>query len=280
VRILVTGKGGSAGSWQIRGEQLGAAIGAEVMPLAEMAEIRSADVVVVVKRTPADLIRKVRAAGRPWVWDIVDGWPQPYGNEWPEETAVRWLRQQVAELGPTAMVFPTHRMREDSGFLGPSLVLPHHAWPKYRAAPVAPRVERVGYEGAEAYLGKWLKPLQAACAARGWAFVVNGDLASCQIGVALRSATGYPCGAWKANTKLANLQALGLPAIVSPEMGYRETASGSEVEVTSPAVLGIALDTLADHGVRLAISERAQRAAPRLEQVARVYRAWLCASKY
>ena len=48
-RILITGTG-TSGSWKIRGEQLGAAIGAEIMPRAALANCRRADVVVLVKR--------------------------------------------------------------------------------------------------------------------------------------------------------------------------------------------------------------------------------------
>lgn len=277
MRILVTGKGGKAGSWRIRGEQLGEAIGAEVFPQAEMAEIRSADLVVVVKRTPAELVQKIRASGRRWVLDLVDGWPQPDGNAWPEKMARAWLQDRLDDLRPSAVVFPTTRMLEDSDWIGCHLVLPHHAWPKYQARPVAEKVTRVGYEGAEAYLGRWRRELERECAARGWEFVVNGDLASCQIGVALRDVAGYPAAAWKANTKLANLQALGLPALISPEQGYREFGSEAQIELVCPEHLPAALDCLAEFKVRQRLSGIAQAAAPRLEQVAHDYRRWLCA---
>lgn len=276
MRILITGKGGKSGSWRIRGEQLGEAIGAEVFAQAEMAEVRSANIVVVVKRTPPRLIQTIRSAGKRWVLDLVDGWPQPEGNAWPEATARRWLQQRLHELAPTGVVFPTTRMLEDSGWQGPAIVLPHHAWPKYQAAPVAETVHRVGYEGAEAYLGRWRGLLEAECSRRGWEFVVNGDLANCQIGVALRDVTGYPAGAWKANTKLANLQALGLPALVSPEQGYREFGSEAQIELVWPEHLAPALDCLADSTVRERLSVIAQAAAPRLENVAHDYRRWLC----
>lgn len=274
--ILVTGKGGKSGSWKIRAEQLGEAIGAEVFGQAEMAEVKSADIVVVVKRTPPRLIQTIRASGRPWVLDLVDGWPQPEGNAWPENVARRWLQARLRELEPTGVVFPTTRMLEDSGWQGPAIVLPHHAWPKYQPTPVAKDVHRVGYEGAERYLGRWLPLLQAECRSRGWEFVLNGDLASCQIGVALRDVTGYPAGAWKANTKLANLQALGLPALISPEQGYREFGSEAQIELVWPEHLAPALDCLADHSVRTRLSAIAQAAAPRIEAVARDYRRWLC----
>lgn len=276
----MTGKGGKAGSWAIRGEQLGEAIRAEVFAQAEMAEMRQADLVVVVKRTPERLLRCLRASGRPWVLDIVDGWPQPEGNAWPRRDAVRWLRDRLAMLEPSAVVFPTTRMLEDSEWRGPALVLPHHAWTKYQPRSVAAVVTRVGYEGDPNYLGHWRGALERACAARGWEFVVNGDLASCQIGVALRDVAGYPAGAWKANTKLANLQALGLPALISPEEGYREFGSKAQLEVLDREQLDPALDALADRETRQQLRAHALAAAPRLDQVAGVYRRWLCALRF
>jgi hypothetical protein len=273
LRILVTGKGGPTGSWQIRGEQLGHALGATIAPAAGSRQLDQADVIVVVKRISAELLQSL--SGRRWVLDFVDGWPQPRGNEWGKAEAIAWLRGRLRTLNPTAVVFPTTRMREDSGWTGPAIVLPHHAWPKYQRHPHALKVRRVGYEGDASYLGRWRAVMQAACAARGWEFVENGDLGTCQIGVALRDVSGYPAGAWKANTKLANLQALGLPALISPEEGYREFGSAAQTEIVYPEHVGPALDALAGDGIRRRLGDLAVAAAPRLQNVADAYGAWL-----
>lgn len=274
MRILVTGNGKS-GSWRIRGEQLGNAIDATVWPNAKLPDIRRHDLTVVVKRVSSDLLSAL--ADRRWVLDFVDGWPQPHGNEWGRDQAVSWLCERIAHLRPTAIVFPTTRMLEDSGWEGPSLVLPHHAWPKYTRQPAAEAVTSVGYEGAPEYLGRWRKVLERECAARGWRFVVNGDLSDCQIGVALRDVGGYPAGAWKANTKLANLQALGIPAIISPEQSYREFGSEAQIEAIIPEHIGPALDTLAGKAIRDRLGAIAHEATPTLQSVALTYREWLWA---
>lgn len=271
MNLLVTGKSG-AGSFTIRGEQLGHAIDATIAPAATAERMDRADVVVVVKRVPADLLQRLR--GRRWVLDFVDGWPQPHGNEWGKAEAIAWLRGRLRELQPTAVVFPTARMQEDSGWQGPSLVLPHHAWPKYAPQPFD-AVHRVGYEGDPRYLGRWRSLIENECSRRGYEFVVNGDLSTCQVGVALRDVSGYPAGAWKANTKLANLQALGLPALVSPEEGYREFGSPAQCEITAPEQLAAALDVCANAALRPAVRAAAQMAAPQLGAVAKTYRSWL-----
>lgn len=269
--ILVTGNG-SAGSWRIRGDQLGEAIGAEVMPNAEMVEIRNADLVVVVKRTPEELIRKLRKAKRFWVWDIVDGWPQPYGNGWSECAAKGWLQDALAFLRPNAVVFPTTRMLEDSGWKGPALVLPHHAWPKYSPAVVREQIERVGYEGDVRYLGRWHDAVREECDRRGWEFQL-GDLTGCDVGICLRDVSGYPAGAWKANTKLANCQALGIPAVCSPEASYMEFGSGGEWFVSEPDQLTRAFNELGSYELRHALS--GVMLPPTLANVAEQYRQWL-----
>lgn len=264
--MLITGNG-KAGSWKIRGEQLGRAIGATVVPFGAKLP---PGLVIVVKRTEPGLLAQLKR--RPWVYDIVDAWPQPC--QWGREQAVEWLRDYIARLNPTAVVFPTTQMLTDSEWRGPALVLPHHAWPKYTPREVQPVVTRVGYEGDHRYLGKWGEIVQAECAKRRWQFTV-GDLSECDIGIALRDAGGYPAQAWKSNCKLANLQALGIPALCTPEAGYREFGSGKEWWIETPADLAQAFGLLAHVGPRARLRDAMIRSAPRLHETAITYRDWL-----
>jgi hypothetical protein len=186
---------------------------------------------------------------------------------------------EIARLKPDAIVFPTRAMQVDSGYTGPSLVLPHHAWPKYQANVVRENVSAVGYEGGAHYLGAWRPVLERECARRGWRFVVNGDMTQCDIGIALRDAAGYPPRSWKSNCKLANLQALGIPAVVSPERGYEEFGSEGGEYVAffpgDPVDLVQAFDRLTDFETRKKIAAIMLRAAPRLADVAVEYAQWL-----
>lgn len=268
MRILVTGRG-TSGSWKVRGEQLGAAIGARVIP--RCADVRGADVVVWVKR----IINGAPLKGRFWVWDIVDAWPQPEGNNWTEARAVAWLRGELDRHRPSAVVFPTAAMLADSGWQGPALVLPHHAWPRYHQVALRDRVEAVGYEGSMCHLGRWSEVLERACRARGWCFSANGDLSKCDIGIALRECSGHAPRRWKSNVKLANLQALGIPAICSPERGYIEFGSGAELYVQTEAELAEALDQLGSLECRARAGARMAAAVPTLAAVAEEYMTWL-----
>lgn len=272
--VLMTGKG-TAGSWLIRGQQLGEAIGAEIQPMAEPHDCRQADLVVVVKRTPGTIIQAIRATGRRWVWDIVDAWPQPVGNNWSRDQAIGWLRTELRRLQPDAVVFPTRRMQEDACFTGPSITVPHHAWGKYKPAPLRERVRIVGYEGAAHYLGRWERIVREECERRGWEFRVNGDMQDADIGIALRDADGYPARHWKSNCKQANLQALGIPCLLSRESGYVECASGAEFWIDTAEDIARAFDAVAPLEARQEIRRQQLRAAPRIETIAKEYRTWL-----
>ena len=99
VKVLVTGRGG-AGSWIVRGEQLGAQIGATVRPLAETAD--GFDLTIVVKRTPPQVMQALQ--GRRWVWDIVDAYPQPESYGWERSEGGRLGAAPDPRLKPSAMI--------------------------------------------------------------------------------------------------------------------------------------------------------------------------------
>lgn len=259
----------------MRAEQLGPAIGASVKWRAvNVEQFRGIDVLVYVKRLNDGVLAAIRESGRPWVWDIVDAWPRPADNNWDRQHSVIWLQGELRRLKPSAIIVATHAMLEDSGWSGKSLVLPHHAWSKYSPRPLAESVLQVGYEGMPLYLGKWKALIDAECAKRGWSFVV-GDLSNADIGIALRDDRSYANKFWKSNCKLANLQALGIPAICSPEAGYVEFGSGEELIVEKKEQLVGAFDRLASMQERGRIRERMLAAAPRIDAVAREYSEWL-----
>lgn len=273
--VLITGTGKAGSSWTIRGEQLGEAIGATIAPMATAEQCRAADLIVVVKRTSDNILGPVLDSGRPWVWDVVDAWPQAPGKSISEADSRAWLRGTLHRLRPTGIVWPTERMQADANWDGPQITLPHHALPRYTPQPLRERVAVLGYEGAAHYLGRWRGVLDGACEARGWRLMVNGDMHEADIGVALRDAGGYAASAWKSNVKLANIQALGIPAICSPECGYMETATGGERWIRDEADLACALDGLSSRQAREAARDAHRAHRVDLGRIAAQYRAWL-----
>lgn len=273
MNILVTGRG-TGGSWEIRGRQIGGAIGATVIPQAR--DVAAFDLAVLVKRPIRDLLQRLHRANVPIIWDIVDAWPQPVGNQWSHPEAIAWLIQMVGQIRPAGIVAATQAMAEDCKRFGvPVLALPHHARPGLRPNPIRP-VKVVGYEGGPQYLGRWRAIVEAECEARGWSFVVNpGELADVDIVLALRDAAGYPPRKWKSGVKLANAQGSGTPVICNREAGYLETQSGAEHWADTAAELAAAFDALTPTATRFAAANRLRAAATSLDSIATTYSQWL-----
>lgn len=271
---LFTGKGGS-GSWQIRGAQLGA-IGDAIPNVSDPAGYGAA---VVVKRVTPGILQGLRARRVPWIWDVVDAYPQPASLWWSRADALRWLRTQIETLRPDGILWPNQRMMEDAAhFSGniPSRVLYHHHRPGLRLNPIRPLISTIGYEGAPT-LGAWRATLEAECARRGWRFVMNpGALADVDVVVALRDPTGYTAQQWKSNVKLANAHGSGTPFVGAPEAGYLETQSGAEYWTTSAAALATAFDWLESQTAREQIRDRFLACAYPLERAQSDLREFLC----
>lgn len=278
MNVLVTGNGRS-GSFQIRGVQLGREIGATV--LANAIDIGPFDLAVVVKRPPADLLRRIHEADVPLVWDIVDAWPQPHGNDWSRDECMTWLRAMIRQVRPAGIVAATRAMAADCAEFGvPVLALPHHARPGLQPAQIRPAVQCVGYEGGAQYVRRWGQALAEECAARRWAWMVNPDsLSECDIVVAVRDQNGYAPRHWKSNVKLANAQAAGVPIICNREAGYTETAAGGVLFADDRDELEAALDWLEPEATRASYSRALLASAPKLDDIAATYLAWLRALK-
>ncbi|MDO9314971.1 MAG: hypothetical protein Q7T97_10545 [Burkholderiaceae bacterium] len=280
LNVLVTGQGAS-GSWVIRGEQLGKAIGATVQPQAKSA--RGFDAVVIVKRLHDQaILRSARWHGVPVIWDVVDAWPQgrSTGKVMTCEGAMSWLRQSLRTIRPEGVIAPTRQMEKDLQSL-PGLgtkvtTLAHHAWQGKPINPIRREVRTIGYQGGEKHLGLWSAVLAEEAGKRGWQFVINPpSLADVDIAIALRRETGYAPKNWKSNVKLANAQASGTPIILTRESGYLETASGSEFWADTTEELRAGLDWFSDHAHRVEASRRMLGTEPRLEDIATDYKQWL-----
>lgn len=255
LRILITGAGGKAGSWAIRGQQIGNALGATVQPYAPMDVIRRHDVVVVVKRTPAVLIDAIRRSGVPWVYDVVDPWPQPTGNARAPDDARAWLHGHVAALNPRTCLYATRQQAIDADW--PGSVVPHHARPGQLRNPIRRTIERIGYEGRPDYIARIVDQMRPRLS--GVEIVINPDrLADVDAVLAMRAGVwdGYAPRHWKSGVKLANAQATGTPVICACEAGYAEMASGAELWAdTAPEALA-ALQILGPQMTRAEISGR------------------------
>ena len=273
MELLITGRG-TGGSWAIRGVQLGQAMRAEVVSNAK--DVGRYDLAVLVKRPTPDLLQRLHRANVRIIWDVVDAWPQPIGNDWDSARCLAWLAEQVKAIRPAGIVAATQAMSKDCERFGvPVLALPHHARPGLRMNTIRP-LKVVGYEGGEKYIAKWRPVIASECARRGWQFVTQPtELADVDIVLALRDAGGYAPRNWKSNVKLANAQGSGTPVICCREAGYLETQSGAERWADTPDELREAFDSLESTADRIDASRRLASAAPRIESLATTYLQWL-----
>lgn len=274
MKVLVTGTGKS-GSWLIRGEQLGRAIGASVVPNA--GNVHGHDVVVLIKRPPDHTIEAAHSSRAKVVWDIVDAWPQPIGNLWDRVACLSWLDTQLRRIKPHAVVAATQRMADDVKEFGlPAISLPHHARPNMRHADIRPTISRVGYEGSLRHLGLWEARLRSWCISKGIEFCPNPeDLASLDVVVAMREARGYAPVNWKSNVKLANAQAVGLPMICNREFGYLETGGPEVLWADDIKEFTEAMSQLRDQDFRRKVSTQMLANTIHQANVANTYKSWL-----
>lgn len=257
---------------------MGEAIGATVTPA--RLDVKGFDAAVLVKRPSAGLIERLRREKVPIIWDVVDAYPQPAALDWTETQCKAWLRASVEHIKPVAIVAATAVMARDCREFGvPVLWLPHHSRPDQQQTRIYPEVRKVGYEGSDHYLGKWLPVLQQQCAQRGWQFIVNPPALSClDIVVALREATGYAAANWKSGVKMSNAVGSGTPVIYGAEAGCAEISHGAFDPVTTEQELSDQMTRLSQHRARAAMHANFLERAPALSlaSTAAKYKDWLC----
>lgn len=275
MNVLMVGSG--KGSWEMRGQQLGNAIGARVTSAPHIGDWGWADVAVLVKRAGLRCASDAHSYGVPIVWDAVDFWSQPYDNGSDEGRSRALLSNQIAAIKPTLTICATQAMAEACG----GVYLPHHSW--LGLLPQRPRehVQIVTYQGNPVYLGQWRTALLLACKARGWAFAQAPDAAGADplwqsdILVAFRDGPwdGWMCREWKSGVKVVNAQAAGRPIITQPSAAMREIGAPGW-EVTTTETIGHAFDQLTTRPARELAYEACLKQAQtyRLPSVAEQFR--------
>ncbi len=278
MKVLITGRG-SSGSWIIRGEQLGNAIGAAVIKDAAPSVISKYDVVVVVKHATDNILEGLVKYRPKVVYDMVDCWPQPMGNGWTPNYLVDWVyNNKIKQLKPDLLVCTNKIMKHDLDTYAPrytpAAVLHHHSRPGLLVNPIRPTAKIVGYEGSVKFLGDYKEYILKACKEHNMLFLENPDsLSDLDIGLAIRDRkwSGYGAEKWKSNVKLANLQTSGTPCIIPPEASYEETAVGGECWLDSINQLPDLLEHLKDYNYRCRLSQLLKASDMSLETIAKKY---------
>lgn len=227
MNVLIVGTG--KGTWQMRGLQLGAAIGARVTSHPTALDVEWADLIVLVKRALREWGPQLQGKA-PIVWDALDFWSQPAQNGFAEPSARLLFEQYTARVKPDLIIGATESMAR---FMG-GVYVPHHSWQGLEPTPAREHVQVVAYEGNPTYLGRWAQWLQEACEKRGWSFLINPpDLRQADVLVAFRDGPwdGWICREWKSGVKLVNAMAAGRPIITHFSAAFGEVpVYGSSIE--------------------------------------------------
>lgn len=265
MNILFVGTG--SGSWEVRGRQVAAVMGAKATTRPNAADWKWADIAFLVKHAITEHGEAARQARIPIIWDALDFWKQPEENA----TSIQMLTADADALRKqyriTRIIAATRAMAKDLG----GVYIPHHSRPGLAPVKTEPS-GIVAYEGTKKYLGRWQEACEQAAEAHGMRFVVNPDsLAGVDVVVAFRDGkwNGEACRRWKSGVKLVNAMAAGKPVITQNTSAFREIQPvGLAIETVDQ--VGEALDAAlkmrgaaaADHGGR----------AYTLDTIARCYR--------
>ena len=138
MNILMIGHG--KGSLEVRGRQLGGALGARVVTVPSDDDVRWADVVVLIKRAGQAWATYVQGFKKPIVWDALDFWEQPQQNGLSEQESKALLHATIKRIRPALVIGATEAMaREAHG-----VYLPHHSREGLTPAPAREVVSVVG----------------------------------------------------------------------------------------------------------------------------------------
>lgn len=223
-KVLMVGVG--KGSWQVRGVEIGRAIGARVTADPSPSDWKWADVCVIVKRGFEAFAATAVRSGVPFIWDAVDFWQQPEDNQATDPVAL--ARRYMGFLAPKSIICATKAMAVDLG----GIYIPHHSRPSLTPAHNRDRLEIVAYEGTSKYLGPWRAALETACARLNLTFLVNPpDLRAADLVVAFRGGPwdGPICRRWKSGVKYSNAQAAGRPVLTQAHAAFDEMGCDGRV---------------------------------------------------
>src|SRR5688572_3875585 len=168
MNVLIVGAD-SHGSFEMRGQQLGRAIGARVTTRPNPGDFAWADAIVLVKHAATEWGKQAKRSKKPLVWDVLDIWKQPDGNQTAIDAHRASIMQTRDAIGITTLIAATEAMAQAIG----GVYLPHQSRLRLTPAPARKTASVVGYEGRPKYLGSWRKVLEQACARLGMTFVVN-----------------------------------------------------------------------------------------------------------
>lgn len=211
--------GGEKGSWEVRGRQIGKALGGICTIRPTAADFQRADAVILIKRSIDRWGDEAIRSGLPVLWDALDFWHQPQENHWDRFACIADAVRRRAGL--SGIIGATKAMARDLD----GIYIPHHSRPGLAPTPPRKQFYTVAYEGTPKYLGAWGRAIERACASLGARFIINPkSLANADVVVAFRGDPwdGWACRQWKSGVKYVNALVAGRPIMTQASAAFDE----------------------------------------------------------
>lgn len=228
MRVLFCGGSPSAASWQMRAVQIAQNdLDWQAISDPSQYDIEKAEAVVLVKRSPASVIEKLKPYQykKPIIWDALDFWPQGVEMKLPQtpEEATTLLEKSRPDIDLAGLICANRTMAEDCYGITPSTTWIYHQ-ARLDAAPL-PFGKVAYYDGAVKHATEGLTKAAVILGRKGWELRVGKPEGKAGIMLAIRdeSCRSYLAWRWKSNVKAANALACRLPIFSTHERGALET---------------------------------------------------------
>jgi hypothetical protein len=271
-KILFVGYG--QGSWEVRGRQIGKALGARATSTPTADDWRWADVAILVKRAVDQWGSVAKGKNIPVIWDVLDYWQQPEQNQQQPYAYSGAIKRIAKSNGIDRLIGATQAMADDIG----GVYIPHHYRPGLPLTEPRGRVRVIAYEGTRKYLGAWLAEMERCAAARDMRVAVNpSTITEADVIVSFRHGVwdGPICRRWKSGVKFVNALAAGKP-VIAQSCAAMDEIDPVGVRVESVLRFGDVLgsvDAIRDEAYQVAKVRRREFA---IETIAAQYRSLAC----
>jgi len=228
-------------------------------------DFKGVDAVILVKRTPQGLVKRVHDWGGPFIYDALDFWPQQLGHQpsvESREDVHSFFRNYFEQLNADMVISVNSTMQRDlMDIVKKSECIPHHSAPSlFPFDKRALNKNAIWYWGMPHYLGEWHTIIADTCKKLDKTFIIS----STKRGQELKGSYGVNAAAniavrgghwgswlsrrWKSGVKGATAQALRVPFIAWPEHSYIEQHKDNLYEFTDAESLELAIQRAFESG--------------------------------
>ncbi|KKM63554.1 hypothetical protein LCGC14_1510320 [marine sediment metagenome] len=238
MKVLFTARGGSTGTWRMRGVEMASAKPDwRVIANANKHDLKGMDAVVLIKRLPPHTLNEIRKWGGPFFYDALDFWRQPIDDVYVSsvQDIQKRFKDRLRQCSPHIVLCTNKIMAKDIASMGYKTKVHYHHYDP-RLVPYENAVPNsILYWGRKQYLGEWYDIMSERCKKLNKTFLCHsgkesiiGNSALCT--EAMFAVRGGDYGTWlarrwKSGIKGITAERLGVPFIAMREQSYMEQST-------------------------------------------------------